>query len=186
MSKLNMDEVFAKIEKAAQAWSLTPKETNTLRLLGEEMVGMTASLARVDDLDFFVKSEEKNFELHLVAKASITPAQKREFVQASSHKQNQMSKGLKGKVKSIFEDFFYIDPDIAYNNVPYGYVVAPAGAYNVAVAWSMNEYINTAPLSEQKEAWDELEKSILINMADDIVIGASLGQVEMTVSKHFK
>ncbi len=36
MNDLSVNDVFAKIERAAGAWKLSPKDTNTLRLLGEE------------------------------------------------------------------------------------------------------------------------------------------------------
>lgn len=178
---ISVNDVFSKIEKSAEAWKLTPKETNTLRLLGEEMLGLAEGNAVINSLEFFVKTEEKNFELRLVAKAKITPEQKKQFVSASTEHKNEMSKGLKGKIKSMFDDFFYIEPNTSVPDLG----LMP-GVYDGYVAmWSMNEYTNTVSIDEQKKDWDGLEKSILLNFADDVIIGASLGQVDIIVKKSF-
>ncbi len=180
---LQISEVFSKIEVAAAAWKLSPKETNTLRLLGEEMVGMTENMVHVSELDFFVKSEEKNFELHLTAKADISPEKKIEFIEASTNKKNESEKGFKGKLKSLFENLLYSDTGTALASSFYGVYGATSGIDQTI--WSMDSYLKTAPQEEQKKDWDGLEKSILANLADDIIIGATTQAVEMTVKKSF-
>ena len=58
------------------------------------------------------------------------------------------------------------------------------------VMWSLNDYRQS--LSEAienvggaKDAWDELEKSIIGNVADDIIVGVKGNRVDMTIiCKH--
>ncbi len=191
MSTLDYSAVYARIENQAKTQKLSPREANTLRLLGEEMVGMTENLAYIEELDFFVKSDEKNFELHLTAKAKISPEQKKQFVSASSKKKNVMFKGLKGKLLSVFEDLLYTgnnqvnsNNNQAYTELDYfqGYSYGALGYHTV---WTMRDYVKTAPQEQQKRDWDGLEKSILLNFADDIIIGATLDKVDIIVKKSF-
>ena len=52
--------------------------------------------------------------------------------------------------------------------------------------WTLNDYMLNTPPEKQKEDWDGLERSILINMADDIIIGVNSGRVEMIIKKSFE
>ena len=51
-------------------------------------------------------------------------------------------------------------------------------------AWSLSTYKQGA--KNKTEAWDELEKSIIANMADDVIVGIIGGKVEITIKKSFE
>jgi len=53
-----------------------------------------------------------------------------------------------------------------------------------AYAWSLQKY---RVKSEEKkdEAWDELEKSIIANIADDVLVSLNGKSVEIIVKKTF-
>ncbi|HEX3027266.1 MAG TPA: hypothetical protein VHR42_08610 [Clostridia bacterium] len=179
MSTLNMEDVFAKIESAAEKNALLPRESNILRLLGEEMLSMTLNLADNADCSFEIWNNEKRFELRLRAMAKISPESKRDFVSLSSKKENILAKGLIGKIGSAMEDYLY---NVGSGNY---LMFCPDPLNGYAQIWTLNDYmLNTSP-EEQKEDWDGLERSILMNTADDIIIGVNNGQVEMTVKKAF-
>ncbi len=178
---ITLENIFEKIKVSADAWNLSKKNANTLRLLGEEMVGMTENLIDVTDLDFSVKSDGKCFELCLSAKANISPEKKSEFVAAASSKKNESEKGFKGKLKSIFENLFYGDSALASSGI--GMYAGSMGAYQAM--WSLDSYMKNASESERKKDSDGLEKSILENFADDIIIGATTEKIEMIVKKTF-
>ena len=50
--------------------------------------------------------------------------------------------------------------------------------------WSLNKYKVSVQESE-KEAWDELEKSIIANLADDVIVGVKGKQASIVVVKKF-
>ncbi|MBQ7570075.1 MAG: hypothetical protein IJT22_04015, partial [Synergistaceae bacterium] len=56
-------------------------------------------------------------------------------------------------------------------------------------SWSMSKYKNQVKDNKNnlawEEAWDELEKSIIANIADDIQVGVNASQVEIVVIKEF-
>ena len=180
MDQLKMEDVFTKIDDAAVKNALLPRDSNILRLLGEEMYSMTMNLAESVDCTFRIWSSEKQFELRLSAKAKISPESKRDFVSISSKKENIMAKGLLGKIHSAMEDYLYDDGKGAY----LAFYADPMGGYSQI--WSLRDYMIHTPSDKQKEDWDGLERSILINTAGDIIIGVLNGQVEITVKKLFK
>ena len=50
--------------------------------------------------------------------------------------------------------------------------------------WTLNNYREKVS-QEKGEKWDELEKSIIGNIADDILVGMDGTKVEITVKKAF-
>lgn len=179
MSALSIENVFEKIEHIASKNGLLPRDANVLRLLGEEMFSMTMNLTENTECTFSIWNSEKQFELRLRAEAKISPESKKNFVSVSSRKENVLAKGLMGKIRSVFEDCLYDVGNSSY--VPF--LNDPIEGYSQV--WVMSEYmIHTSP-DKLKEDWDGLERSILINVADDIIIGVDSGIVEMTVKKSF-
>ena len=55
--------------------------------------------------------------------------------------------------------------------------------HHYSSAWSLNSYKEQA--SGQSEEWDELEKSIIANLADDVIVGVTGKKVEIVVVKNF-
>ena len=54
-------------------------------------------------------------------------------------------------------------------------------AYN----WSLNNYRNVVH-EENVEDWDELEKSIIASLADDVIVGVKGKKASIVVVKKFK
>jgi hypothetical protein len=143
------------------------------------MFSMTTNLTDSTDCTFSVWNSEKQFELRLSAKAKISPKNKENFVSVSSKKENVLAKGLIGKIRSAMEDSLYYD----VNGSCLAFSSDLTGEY--AQVWTLNGYMMNTPADKLKEDWDGLERSILLNMADDIIIGVGSGKVEMTVKKSF-
>lgn len=165
--------------------NLNQKDKNCLRLLTEEMFSMTNSLLKEVEAFFEVKRSGNDFELCLNAKANISKDKQKEFVSLSSNKENISEKTIKDKIISVFEDFIY-----AYDDLPLGvstdiYMVSDH-MYGYTASWSMLAYMNTVTPQEQEKAWDGMEKSIIANFADDIIIGVRHKKVQMIVKKSFK
>ena len=200
----NAGEGMAKaVEQAAAAAAfrgLTGKEAVHLRLLAEEMLGMLRQIAGETEAVFWVESEEKRFQLHLVAHPIITGEMRKELLSVSSSGKNAAAVGVMGKLRDIFERAFDATPA----DDPTGYYMqglvypsemggmdpmAFAATANV-VSWSMQKYRATvekemAEDAKAQEEWDELEKSIVANIADEVSIAIRGGEVEMTVYKNF-
>ena len=100
---------------------------------------------------------------------------------------NAAAVGLTGKLRSLFESL--LEPRDAQS--------APVSSFALLGAlgnpssqgtsmWSLSEYKEKVQEGEDTaESCDELERSIIANIADDISIGIQGSQVEMIVSKRF-
>jgi hypothetical protein len=65
------------------------------------------------------------------------------------------------------------------------------GSLEYGMMWSLNDYRTCLEsVSEKddasKEAWDELEKSIVANIANDVLVGVKGDKVEMTIICRMK
>ena len=179
---------------------LNKKDAIHLRLLSEEMLGMIRQITHETQATFWVESEDMRFTLHLVARPLITGKMRKDLLTASTSGKNAAAKGFMGKIRDIFDRALTAsDPDDLVNSFAQGFVI-PAGliagdplAYEAAsgmMVWSMKHYKmaiedESVQSASAKEEWDELEKSIVANIADEIKIAIAGDKVEMTVYKNF-
>ena len=54
-----------------------------------------------------------------------------------------------------------------------------------AYLWSMEKYVSAVKESDSKEEWDALERSILVNAADDVKVSIVGNDVEIIIEKQF-
>ena len=133
--------------------------------------------------------------MKLTAKTLMDVDKKSTLLDMSSEG-NISVKGFMGKVKDVIENGI-----LGYNNVMKlqqeyggGYISygtmgmygSTEGLADSGVSWSLVEYRDA--LSENiddnesvKEAWDELEKSIVASVAKDVLVGVKGDRVDMTV-----
>ena len=203
-----MVEAVEQAGAAAAYRGLTVKEAVHLRLLSEEMLGMFRQITGKAEAVFWIESERKHFELHLAAHKIVTGEMRKELLSVSSSGKNAAAVGVMGKLRVIFERAFY---DAAGGAEPSSYsayymqgLMFPAGpdamdpmafalnaSLNAKIAnWSMQKYKATVAQEKSEDAaaqeeWDELEKSIVANIADEVTVAIRGGEVEMTVYKNF-
>lgn len=178
---------LALTEEVGKKAGLDHKAALHLRLLAEEVSGMLRGIAGDVEALYWLETEKKNFELHLRAVVSMTPEMREQFLRASSDGNNVAAGGLMGKIKVMIAGFMLS----AKEAVPYA-MMSTASSFSAAegVFWSMNEYRrdleqNKGKKTEAAEAWDELEKSIVANVADNVTVSIVGKTVEITLSKAF-
>ncbi|MBQ3865574.1 MAG: hypothetical protein II776_01635 [Clostridia bacterium] len=178
---------------------LSQKETLQLRLLTEETLGMLRRLTGKKEAEFWAASEGRAFELHLVARPIVTGDMRNELLKVSTSGKNAAATGFMGKLRDIFDRALVgggstMDPAVFAQ----GYVVAGDAymvdampyVYSTATAlWSMQKYKaaceQAAAAGKEADEWDELEKSIVANLADEVTVAITGDKVEMTVYKKF-
>lgn len=179
------------VEKVAKYNALTEKESKTLRLLAEELIGMEKGILGIRVGEFYVENEgkkEKEYKLHLISEMTLDLDEQDRFMELSSSGKNEAYKGFSGKIKEI-AGMFLAEPAGAVRPYDASYMCAP-GAYmsygitgSFDYAWTMQSYMQTSTEDENK--WDELEKSVVAKYADDIVVGVTNKSVEIIVVKDF-
>ena len=109
------------------------------------------------------------------------------FKISSSNKKNNLAKGIKGKILSVFQNMAL---DIVENGtyIPssYYYTSCEEYAHSYSYAWSLTEYTTNIKTDEDKTSeWDELEKSIIAKLATDVLVGVLKDKVEILIVKDF-
>lgn len=194
------DALAAALASAAYR-GLSHKDALHLRLLAEEVLGMVRQITGETETEFWVESANNAFEIHLVAHPLVTGSMRKELLKASSSGKNEASRGVMGKLRDIFDralfsrDMDGLPDDYAQGlMMPVDLYTSDPTTYAVAadvLAWSMKKYKaaienEAAQDDSAKEKWDELEKSIIVNIADEVKIFIAGNTVEMTVYKKFE
>ena len=185
-------------EEFARGLGLDKHESLRLELLTEETLGMVKAL--VDDFygQIWFEGEGKRCEIHLQATADMNTDRREELLSVSSTGRNAAAKGFMGMLRDVISgavhNFGRSMNDYGREAAKYG-VVNPADIGGFAVdamvpIWTLQTY--REGLEEQRiddaeagAAWDELEKSIVGKLADDVIVGVKGDRIELVIVKDF-
>ena len=185
----DLEAILRESEKVAEYNDLDPKQTLQLRLLCEEMDGMLPNVMGGFDGDFYIEFAEGVCRLNAsVTFEEFTAGKKEALINVSKSKKNAAAVGLLGKIVSGIEDIFLDEETLRLASVSCGAVPLTAGygeAIDYSYLWSLQQYKSDVEKKETSEAYDELEKSVIAAMADDIIVGVKGKRAEITVVKRF-
>ncbi len=186
-----MEKALAQVDKVADYKDLSPKNKLHLRLLTEEMMGMMRSLTGESEGSFWIEDSDSVYRLHLEVVTSMDSSKREQLLAASSSGKNESARGLMGRLRDFFdrgadEDIATISGSMMMQGM-YDYSSTPSLDWE----WSMLRYEEALSAqvrenrAEAKEAWDELEKSVVAHVADDIKVSIRGRRVEMIIEKKF-
>ena len=104
------------------------------------------------------------------------------LIKVSKNNKNASVVGITGKIRAVF-DYMTIggsDPR-----------VSPAGKYGFSTnidfsqLWSLKEYRENLEKEAESPEWDEFERSIIVKIADDVLVGVQGKNVNVIIKKHF-
>ena len=185
------ENLFAALDlyrKVAAYSDLSQKGALHLRLLAEEMLSMMRSITGEVSGKFWIEAEEGEYRLHLLVNSALTKEKREELLSTSTSGKNEATRSFMGRIRDFF--FRSVDDEIAaYNTSVLGAGAAPKGFGPMTDwEWSLLRYQNT--LSELKgqepeaaNAWDELEKSVVSKVANDVKVSIKGFETEMTIIK---
>lgn len=182
-----IQEALNQTEKIAEIKGLSREDQLKLRLLTEEMMGMLQGLTGEVDAEFYIEAENNNFILHLSTDTEMYAEKRQRLVEATTTNRNAAAVGITGKLRSLFETM--MEPKDA--QTPSVASLGSLGVFSTSsgggtAVWTLSQYRDQVQEAENAaEAWDELEKSIIANIADEISIGIRGNRVEMTIHKTF-
>ena len=168
---VQLDDVFAEVNKCAAYHALSRKRWLQLRLLAEELTGMLPALLQWSKGTFWLENEDSRYELHVSLTAAIeTIEQRNQLLALSTSGKNAAAVGITGKIRCAIEG-------------------ALLSAHSESVSdlssdeWTLTSY--RAQARNEQAKWDELEKSIIGNLADDVIVAIRGKKVDITVTKTF-
>ena len=184
-----IEKALNQVDKVIAYKDLTGKNALHLRLLTEEMMGLMRSITGEAEGQFWIEDENDIYALHLLVATRMNSAKRDQLLSAASSGKNESAKGLMGRLRDFFDRG--ADEDIAgftsplFLNSTFEHSTTPTLDWE----WSMVEYEDALSARIRKdeasarEAWDELEKSVVARVADDVKVSIKGRNVEMTIIK---
>ena len=175
-----IDLVLSQAEQVASYQKLSPKSALALRLLSEEMMCMMRAINGDLTGDFWIENEGDQYELHLHAVTKVDNRKREQLLSAATSGKNEAHRGLMGKIRAFFE------PMEGLMVLP---TMSPESTSSEAV-WTMRAYEAQVKeyMRQNREgaeaAWDELEKSVIAHVADDVKVSIRGFDVEMVAYKR--
>ena len=179
--------------KTAQYNGLDKKQELKLTLLCEELIEMLPNLLIYGNGKMWIENDDGVYQIHAVVEANktLSSIDREDILKVSTTGKNAAAVGIVNKIRIAAEVMFsnYADTagtagsmlaesHYAYYNM--GVYQDPTVDYQL---WSLAAYKNST--RNGTEEWDELERSIIANLADDVTVGIIGGKVEITVKKKF-
>lgn len=177
-------------EKCAVYNGLDRRSALRLTLLTEELLRMLPNIGESYTGRFWLENEGTAYELHAVIDMAVRSAGARKtLLKFSDSGENAAAKGVVGKIRAAVEKLMLEeDPDAAWASAGMLYMdVDPADQDGNAYSWSLEKYMtyDFADEEAKKEVWDELEKSVVARLADDVTVGVRGKKAEITIKKKF-
>ncbi len=177
-----LEKVLQQVEKVAAYKDLSPKNTLHLRLLAEELVGMMRSITGETKGEFWMEDDKNEFRLHLRTWTPMDFEKREQLLAASTSGKNEAARGLMGRLRDFFEQGGQSSSLYLYGPEMGEFSGNPA----LGLEWSMLAYqreLEAASKNDEKarEMWDELEKSVVTHVADEIKVSIRGEQAEMII-----
>lgn len=178
----NMEAVLSQVDALATYKALSPKNAVHLRLLTEETMAMMRAITGNVDGEFWIENRDNVYELHLKVETLTDTVKREQLLSASTTGKNEATRSFMGKIRAFFQ------PSADAPVFTSGFAGAPQmyGSYE----WSMEDYreqlrqYRKQNAEGSQEAWDELEKSVVSHVADDVKVSIMGRTVEMTIVKE--
>ena len=188
--KRDLDAILKESERVAEYCGLSHQDALRLRLLCEELDGMLPNL--IDEFygDFWIELDDGVCKINAsIEIPEFSSTKKEELINIAKSKKNAAAVGIVGKIRDAIENILLIGKEAdAYNAASSGFHLATGFSEGVdySYIWSLEQYRAGVKESEDKEEWDELEKSVIAASADDVVVSVRSRRANITVTKSFK
>ena len=188
-----MPRALDMVEEFSREMGFDERSARRTRLLAEETMSMVRAIVGEFVAEFQMESKpECNCILHLHADSPMNFEKKQELIDTSSRHRNEASVGIMGKIQDFIEDSLY-SMEYSQRVTMGGSEIMSLGGVALAMdgyMWSLDKYREDVEQKSDEEAamdaaLEELEKSIVANIADDIRVYVKGNTIEMIIEKNF-
>ena len=181
------------------AWQAKLDKRDTLRLdlLVEETLGMARTMLEDFYGQIWFTAEGRACEIHFEATADMNADRKEELLSVSSTGKNASARGFMARlgetISGMLRSAGKSMDAYGQQTMKYGIVHMPdmaSASTGMVTVWSLQSYVsdlNAAPDGDTgaEAAWDELEKSIVAKLADDVIVGVRGDRIDLVIKKTF-
>lgn len=178
----DVERALNEVDGFSRQMGLGAKQSEHLRLIGEELLGMVGGMLEVNEGRFWIETEGDDYIINLAAKSIVGTRAKAILDSASKNKEYKGITGLVRKAVDNMEQMFR-DSGATYS-FDEQIDAALAGTEVLsddALAWSLMKYSESVERDEKAEQWDELELSVLKKISKDIIISYRNTRVDIKV-----
>ena len=181
--------ILRESEKVAVYNELTHKQSLQLRLICEEIDGMLPKMINDFNGELWIEYENGECRVNVSLRFDeFTADKKKELVGIAKNKKNAAAVGIVGKIRSSLENIFLEEDAMRGINVSadaFYFASKHCDYMDYSYIWSLEQYKSSVNQGEQSEEWDELEKSVIASVADDIVVGVKGKRADIIIIKKF-
>lgn len=187
-----MDAAIEAEEKFAAYYGITGKDALHLRLLTEEMISMIHGIFSDFRGEFWLESERTKkgllCRLCLSAEKQVNKEQETHMLSVASSGKNESARGIAGKIRELFRQSLQdaSEDDTQYlGRMTDAWIGSGMTGAMDSNYWSLQMYRQKVSVkkTEQKEEWDELEKSIIAKLADEVKVWLKTDVTEIVAEK---
>ena len=190
----NMNDALQMTESWSIQKGIDHKQSLHLRLLAEELFGIQRGIAKDVEASYWLETFDSRYELHLRFRPIMTKEMRKQLLAVSTSGKNEAAKGFIGKLQDMISAKM-LPSESSLTNLKSDLMEGVWSANSIGVTdatyeWLMTEYRSEIEghrkeSLEAKAAWDELEKSIVAKVADDVKISIKRYTVEIVIFKTF-
>lgn len=181
------------------AWQIKLDKRDTLRLdlLVEETLGMVKTMLEDFYGQIWFVADGKDVGIHFEATANMNAERKEDLLSVSSSGKNAATRGFMAKlgemISGAMRGMGRTMDAYGAETMKYGVVHSPqvlGGNPDMLTIWTLQTYRSDLDQARAEDggaeaALDELEKSIVAKLADDIVVGVKGDRIDLVISKRF-
>ena len=187
----DLPEILNEAEDFSRSINLSEKDALRVRLLAEETMSMIRTLTGEVVLTISFINQDDECIIQVETDTKMNMLKKEDILSLSASGKNISAVGIMGKIRDVFETAFMMPTGAAFSdyctsNMMMGMPIDTySGQLMDNVYWTLEDYRNSVEADENpqkhKEYWDELEKSIVSNIADDVQVGVKGNHVIMNI-----
>ena len=182
----DLDAILKESERVAEYNGLSHKQSLQLRLLCEEIDGMLPNIINDFDGELWIDFEDGVCKVNVSIKIPELNAEKKEeLIGIAKNKKNSAVVGIASKIRDAIENFILDEERMAILAMSSGSFGMATDGVDYDFLWRLEEYKNLVKKEEPAEAWDELEKSVIASVADDVIVGVKGRRANITIVKKF-
>lgn len=176
-----MDLALDHVDELVTQLGLNPKDTMHLRLLVEEMLNLVRSIIGQLECKFWIETTDERYQLHLQTMTLLDREQRKQLISTSTRGKNEAHRGIMGKLRAFFEPLPIDDtPEYLLDTID--------TMENGDLIWSLDAYRERLRKKKDtaagaQEEWDELEKSLVSHLADNIQVSISGYELNLIIYK---
>ena len=190
------DTALELVDDFIDGFYLVRKNAIRFRLLAEETLGMFRALTGKYTARFWLEHEGYEFRVRLCASTVIDKNKKDGLLSVATSGRNAAAKGFMGRISEVIENGLLdfdkslqlrqdsLDGITDFAEMGYsdtGSLSGEPGTYS----WTLDNYRQELKSRDDDElsrgAWDELEKSIVASIAENVIVGVKKNNVDMTI-----